>query len=425
MKGKPLTFILPVVIALGLASGVAAQPRDGRDSIEWPDKLGEFPTLQSAIDALRDGGKLMIQKGRFELREPLVVRNKRITIEGAGCAELPRGRSGNQRATVLAGPRPGRVVPFSEVAGLFTYIADGGVTGGVIRGLKLTGFDAGVRFMAGDGVETAGSMLTIEDTCIADTGRGIAASAPAAKLVVQGVLIRDVLWNGISIATTQAKPIFFTSFGLTMLNTGQACVVVKNAIYNGFQNALDNCGYNGGLPGRGGGLLAINSGVSFNSSVVQNPNGPGIAASGGTTLIQNSAVFFATGLGVLLFEPLYGLLQTVHVGPTVPFPPTHPQAGRFGDGVSIAGQGTVWVGDTFIANSARAGLSNFGSFVDLGDTAIQCSGFNLEGDPFPTGADDFQFNNRGGNKCGCPLATGECTVDSVHIEAPEPVAPLE
>ena len=141
---------------------------------------------------------MKIRHGRFDLREPLIVRNKRITFEGAGCGEqLPLGRSRIDRVTHLAGPRPERVVAFADVAGLVTYIGTGG---GVVRGLKLSGFDAGIRIMAGDSARAERSALTVEDTCIAETGRGIASSAPSAKIVAQNLLIRDVLWNGIAVS---------------------------------------------------------------------------------------------------------------------------------------------------------------------------------------------------------------------------------
>jgi hypothetical protein len=413
------------LLALGLTDSGDGQLVPGRDSIDWPAERREFPTLQSAIDALGDGGTLRIGQGRFDVASPLVVR-KRITIDGSGCGEdLPRGKSRTDRVTHLAGPRPERVVPFADAAGLLTYVGAGG---GVVRGVKLSGFDSGIRITAGD-AEAARSVLTIEDTCITETGRGIAASAPSAKAVAQNVLIRDVLWNGISVSPSALQAgleAIFMSFGIAVLNTGQACVVVKNAAFTAFQDHFDACGYNGGLPGLGGGLLASNAGVNFIESTTNVTNGPGIAANGGTTLIQhNSVMRSALGAGVLLFEPLYTQIKDTHILFTAPYPPGHVLAGNFGDGVVVAGHGTVWVGNSRINSNARAGLANFGSFVDIGSTRLTCNSFDLEGEPYPTPADGFVFNDRGGNRCGCPLAGDECEAVSAHVVPPALITVIE
>jgi hypothetical protein len=425
MYRRVLALIAVAVCAPGLARSRAVQP-EARESIEWPRERREFPTLQRAIDALRDGGTLRIGEGRFDLAEPLIIR-KRITIEGAGCGEdLPHRKSSPDRVTHLAGPRPEQVVAFGDAAGLMTYV---GAAGGLVRRLKLSGFDAGIRIVAADDRQPARSVLTIQDTCISETGRGVAASSPSARIVAQNVLIRDVLWNGISVSPSALQAgleAIFMSFGITVVNTGQACVVVKNGAFTAFQNHFDACGYNGGPPGLGGGLLALNAGVNFIESTTNVTNGPGIAANGGTTLIQhNSVIRSGLGAGILLFEPLYAQIKDSHVLFTAPFPPGHALGGNFGDGVVVAGQGTVWVGDSRIHANARAGLSNFGSFVDIGSSRLTCNAFDLEGEPYPTPTDNFLFNDRGGNRCGCPLADCDCEAVSAGFAPPGPIAVIE
>lgn len=214
----------------------------------------------------------------------------------------------------------------------------------------------------------------------------------------------------------------FISYGLTMANPKQACVVVKNASYTAFNTQLQNCGFNG-PPGAGGGVLAVNSSVVFVDSSVNAPNGPGIAARGGATLIEGSLVFLARGAGLLLFEPQSAAVHDSHVWLTQPFPGGHPQAGAFGDGMAIAGGGNLWVGDTLIEDSARAGLSNFGSFASLGDLQIECAAaFDLEGESFL--GQNFSFVDRGGNQCGCPQANGSCEAVSVGFAPPEAIDPI-
>jgi len=208
--------------------------------------------------------------------------------------------------------------------------------------------------------------------------------------------------------------LFRSRLGVTVQNTGQACVVVKNGLYTASKNHFVNCGFTGGLPGAGGGLLAQNSGVKFSESSVNAPNGPGIAANGGTTLIDTGSLIFLARMGILLFEPLGALIKDTHVRLTQPFPPGHPKAGNFGDAVLVAAAGSVWIGNTLLEDTARAGIANWGSFVDVGDTKIQCSAFHIEGEPFPPGQ-NFVYNDRGGNKCGCPDATGVCEAVSAGL----------
>ena len=101
MRNQQLISSIATVCTLALAGSGVAQ-REPRDLIEWPKERGDFPTLQSAIDALRDNGKLSIQAGRYDFTQSLVVRGKRVTIEGAGCVDS-RGNSRNTKETHLAG----------------------------------------------------------------------------------------------------------------------------------------------------------------------------------------------------------------------------------------------------------------------------------------------------------------------------------
>ena len=429
MRGSLSALTVATVLTIGLANATEAQLREGRTSIEWPGERAQFPTLQSAIDAVADSGTVFVGEGQFN--ERVIIRNKRVTLEGKGCGEqLPHGKSKTDRATVLLGPRPDRVLPFRDAVPLVTYIADSGaVTGGVIKRVKLSGLDVGVGVLPGSGSEPGRAAVTIEDVCIADSARGISVSASSAKVVAQNVLIRNVLWNGIAISPIAADlaNAMFISFGVAVANTGQACVVVKNSLYTAFQNHFEECGFNLGsglLPGAGGGVLAQNAGVNFLESSINASNGPGIAATGGTTFIQSqSEIVAAHGMGILLFEPLAALIKDTQVRLTQPFPPGHPKAGNFGDAVLAVGGGSVWIGDSLLANTARAGIANWGSFVDVGNTKIQCSVFDLEGEPL--GPQNFAYNDRGGNLCGCPTANGTCEAVSAGLAPPDAVGGSE
>jgi hypothetical protein len=95
--------------------------------------------------------------------------------------------------------------------------------------------------------------------------------------------------------------------------------------------------------------------------------------------------------------------------------------GWFGDGIFVMSAGdtrpaVVSLSSVVIESSARAGLSNFGGHVDMADTTIQCSAFDIEGEPF--GEKPFVFNDLGGNLCGCPEANRACEVVSANLEPP-------
>ncbi len=415
---------LTVLLLVGLAALAPRErlaqvppPDDSRDVIEWPSR--EFRTIQSAIDALRDGGTLRFSGGEFVVSAPLLV-NKQVVFQGAGCREQARGSSDNVRYTRLAGPRPTRVQPPSEAAGLFTFVGSGG---GVVRGLELSGFDAAIQVVNSDSAEVERSRITVEDTCISETARGISSSHSAVQIIAKNVVIREVLWNGISFTTAKSlADSMFIAFGLTVANTHQACVVVMNSTFKASNAHLVKCGFNGGLPGGGGGILAVNSTVQFTDSTVNAPNGPGIAANAGTTILERSQVFLARGMGVLLFQPAASFMHDSHVWLTQPFPSGHPQAGLFGDGVVVAGAGSLWLGDTLIEDVSRAALTNYGSFVSLGDLAVRCAGvFHLEGEIYL--ANNFVFQDRGSNKCGCPDANGGCEAVTVGYSPPQSISP--
>jgi hypothetical protein len=100
--------------------------------------------------------------------------------------------------------------------------------------------------------------------------------------------------------------------------------------------------------------------------------------------------------------------------------------GRFGDGISSfadGGPGALFVTTSRIEDSARAGISAFGARMSIGASVVQCASFDLASEPFDGAPSDFE--DQGGNVCGCPSADGACLLETLGIEPPEPVAPIE
>ena len=90
--------------------------------------------------------------------------------------------------------------------------------------------------------------------------------------------------------------------------------------------------------------------------------------------------------------------------------------GSFGDGVSCMQASTVTLTRARVVGSARAGIASFGSSVTLGDSAVGCDAFDLDGEPDVdgTGAASFALE---GAACGCD-ASEPCQVLHSTLAAP-------
>jgi hypothetical protein len=398
-----------------LSAAAIARQRDGRTGvIEWPNR--EFPTIQSAIDALPDGGTLRFTQAVVRVDEPLFVRGKRIVIEGNGCDEQsPRPKTG----THLVGPRAERLAEFDAVRGLINFEpGEPGqpASGATIRNLKVSGFDAGIR-ATGDASRTAGAVV-VEKVCITNTGRGIAWTA-AASLSLKNVLIRDVAWNGVSITPATTLAGAFVHFGgVTILNAAGACVYYQSVQAVIVGSLFNNCGTSGTI-------VSLNANVLVADTSIAGSRGPGIAISGGSTFINDTFINQATGFGILLHNVVHGDVEDVHIKDTTAFT-AGAQAGLFGDGVTVVGgtaSGMVWVTASLIENAAHSGVANYGAFVSVGDLKIQCALFDLEGEVLD--GTPFTYTDLGGLKCGCSTAAGACeAVSDSNSQVPGPIQPI-
>lgn len=98
--------------------------------------------------------------------------------------------------------------------------------------------------------------------------------------------------------------------------------------------------------------------------------------------------------------------------------------GSFGDGASsftyIAGQeGSLTIAASWVSDSARAGISGFGSVVDLGSTRLECNLIQLDAEV--TADTNYQFHDLGGNVCSCGDVTSACKVVSQNLAPPTPL----
>jgi len=104
---------------------------------------------------------------------------------------------------------------------------------------------------------------------------------------------------------------------------------------------------------------------------------------------------------------------------------------RFGDGIALKAleDGTGATGrivDTFIGETARAGVANFVSAVSLERSRFECNLINLNGEEKILSSPvtgPFSFDDRGENRCGCGDERQTCTVLSSGLSPPDIPAP--
>lgn len=412
-RGRVAGALLTSLLATYLAH-VSAMMQNGDRRlgiIEWPDR--RFASIQGAIDALPDGGTLRFTERVVPIDEPLFVRGKRIVIEGKGCDE--QRTQLKDGGTHLVGPRAGTLAEFDAVRAVINFepSAEGVPGGGTVRNLKISGRDAAVRGAFAD--DARGGGVRVENVCMTDTHRAVTWSGPV-SLALTNVLIRDVSWNGVSIvgiAQSLVGAFLFTD--VTVISTGNACLFFQNV-----QATVVGSHFN--LCGTSGTIVALTSNLYVADTTIAGSRGPGIALSGGSAFVTETLINQATGFGVLLHDVLHGDVEDVHVKNTKAFT-SGPQAGLYGDGVTIVGgpaSGPAWVTDSFIENAAHSGVANYGAFVSIGDLRIQCPLFHVEGEVL--GTKNFVYSDLGGMKCGCPTATGACqAVSAVSAAAPGPL----
>jgi hypothetical protein len=93
----------------------------------------------------------------------------------------------------------------------------------------------------------------------------------------------------------------------------------------------------------------------------------------------------------------------------------------FGDGIDVdlvdGTSASIVLHRVHIEQSARAGVANFSSLVQLGDSTLSCNAIDLDGESLTA---QFEFQDLGGNGCGCEAPTG-CKVLTSSLAPPDPL----
>jgi len=260
------------------------------------------------------------------------------------------------------------------------------------------------------GLYAMGADVIVETTVVRAT-----APRPADQTTGRGIHISPVCWT--------------TATGLQCDPTTPANVVVRQALVDlnhdhailvlGSQVEIVDSVARDTLPrawdqAGGRGVVLQPSTVVTPDGVVVDPSAPSVAT------LRRSLVTGSPETGLVIFGSQASVEASVVRATTG-------NNSQYGDGIIVCGRAGLSAAATFwnvhIEDSTRAGLANFGASVSLGQSTLVCSAFDLEGGTH-MGA-SHHFDDLGGNRCGCPAADGPCLLESVGLEPPEMVAPVQ
>jgi len=369
-----LAFFVSALICILIFSIVlsSARPTDNPMKIKWPSR--RYPTIQSAVEALNDGGTLFLKKGTYELDQPIFIDNKRINIIGKA------NKKGKIRTRLITEP-PIRVVHADRAIGVINLINNGS---GSFKYLALEGSDAGIV-----NKDLRGTASTnIEFMHITKTGRGILWKS-SSPLNVKNTNITDIEYNGVSIVSYQ-------EIILESLYVSQAknfCVFIKSE-------------------------GPVISGTTINNSYFYGCQNGTIAAYNTLVDIKDNYIL-QSGFAGIWFLKASGWISGNWIEDTYPN-----SDGLFGDGIISYLSPFTIIENNNIEDNSRAGVSNFGSTVELKNNFIRCYSYELNGENVPGG--NFTWIDNGGNICGCQgSGFGPCVTVSEGLEAPTPEVPPE
>ena len=321
---------------------------------------------------------------------------------------------------------------------------------------------------AGHGIHLGGEprdmlALIAHTTVERAIGNGVFAAGAIARL--DGVLVRDTmpfvsgddageLGVGIQMRTTELWS-DVRIFGCNVEHSRRAGVLGVDGLVRIDGSRVDGTGAdNSGL---GGGVVMTSTGerpidVAISDSLVSDSVGVGVLIAGGEGSLFGSAIrgtksagLVGSSSGVMVQHHQGALASTVtldrllvrdsvDVGISVfgssatlrgcVVDATDPAVDdRFGDGVMLSSDAlpaSVDLDGVLVRGSARAGLASFGGSARYTRSALECQLFDVDGETAALG--DFDFDDAGGNACGCPRAHSQCRVVTAALEPPALIA---
>ena len=136
----------------------------------------------------------------------------------------------------------------------------------------------------------------------------------------------------------------------------------------------------------------------------------------GTLTLRSSLVELSHEAG-LSINDAHAIVERSILRDTLPTP-----GAEFGDGLLVWStdvRASAVLSETRIERSARAGIASFGATIGLERMQLLCQPIDLNGEHY--GGMDFEFQDAGGNLCGCPEAVATCKAMSAQLEPPPPL----
>lgn len=237
------------------------------------------------------------------------------------------------------------------------------------------------------GINVLASTLRIEATTIADTLPWLDPVAGTPFDGGRGLNVQDGAMGGRGVVEMVASTIA-RSRGLGLFAAGADLVLADSRIRDSSSAELEN--------GRG---------ASIQPSVHD--------ASGSRAVIQRSRFSNNQQFGLFVGDSELSLEQSEVRGVIA--------AGElgFGDAVASLDGASLAIVDSLLADSARAGLSLFGSSASLTGSVLSCHPIDIavqDLGPTPSALEDG-----GGNRCGCDDEPHDCKASSTDLEPPSPL----
>lgn len=393
---------LILMFTAGLCSVLPAGAASPRTPIlRFPNPF--YRSLQEALDAAPDGAMVQIAPGVYDLAEPLQIAGKRLTIQGAGSGIPDRRGRVSAGVTHLRGPRPPRAVDRESARGGISCVGGGGV----LRNLKVTGFDAGVTSHP-DG-RGAALPLRLHDVAISDATFGVVWASPA-KVTISSTTVKQIYNDGLLILNGK-----LLAFGIEIHDVGSIGLYLTSPVVNGIPE--ENVIIDAHLLFCSIGIVVFQTAAGVYASEIALCGGGGIWAVYAELWAFNNWISSCGGVGIggINAFMMIGLNEILDVGPIDVN--GNPQ---WGDGIAVIADQFPSIA-TIVANTItecdRAGISVFGSEAHLGGNTINDTAFPLDAEPYKGYNCDIE--NKGGNTAdGGPVIAASANLAPPELTVP-------
>ena len=408
------------------------------------------------------------QRGAEVTIEESVVRDSDKILgadAGAGISLLPTPNDVPQRLTVRRS-----VVERSYNVGIFVAGAEALVEGTVVRNTKPDAVDEitgqGI-FVAADPEKGTRARVTVSGSVLHDN-RSVGVHVYGSDLIMDTTVVRATLpreataelGHGVALefqddasTATVTSSVLEANHYAGMLVSGSDLTMSGTVIRDTLPQASD-------LTGAGGLIVQVvlaqqrRASASITDSAIERNHPGGLLVIGADATVANTAIRdsdaqqsdknFGRGISAhyedttlalakltvlgcliegnhdagILFAGGEALIEDTEIRRTL----ARSADQRYGDGLTVflppeQLPTKVTVNRCRFADNTRAGVSNFGAEIVMGQSSFECNPIDIDGEPAQ--GQDFDFEEVGPNECRCDGESFACIVQSSNIEPPE------